>query len=270
MTRRVNLIPLRIIKKADLRNLLQRFLTHAYADSKDRNQMWIGQIKCDIHTLCKTSALFDVNKLKQRQEYPIVAAPSLRALWRHGRFHVSIGSPQVTTWMAEFKAFLDQWYPKQFPTRDLEAGTEWWLPVKHYQIKLVAGVSEHQKIEYGSTKVSSNVARLTRKVLSSKVLAHLRICYVVGWPDIFWFAMANLLETFASDFMRCTECRTLFLKTKRQGYCSSDCRIARWRRENPLRLYEIRRRAYISDVHDKLPGAKVQRRGPRLKHSKGG
>ena len=270
MTRRVNLIPLRIVKTADLRNLLQRFLTHVYADPRDRNRRWMGRVKRDIQTLCETSALFDLKKHNQRQEYPIVSAPSLRALWRNGHLHVSIGSPQVTTWMAQLKDFLDQWYPKQFPTPDLKAGTEWWLPVKHYRIKLVAGVSESQKVRYGSTKVSSNVARLTRNVLSSKVFAHLRICYVVGWPDIFWFAIANLLETFASDFIRCTECRKLFLKTKRQGYCSSGCRITRWRRENPLRLYEIRHRAYTSDVHDKLPGAKVQRRGPRLKHSKGG
>src|SRR5262249_11177625 len=97
----------------------------------------------------------------------------------------------------------------------------------------------------------------------------LRICYVVGWPDIFWFAIANLLKTFASDFVRCTECRKLFLKTKRQGYCSSGCRITRWRREKPLRLYENQNRTYNRDVQDKIPGDKVQRRGPRLKTFEG-
>ena len=249
----VNAISLRIAKKADLRNLLQRFLIYAYADPRDRNRKWMGNVKRDIQSLCETSALFDINK--EWQEYPIVPAPSLRALWRNGHLHVSIRSPQVRTWMAQLKDVLDQWYPRQFPTPEPIAVGEWWLPVKLYGIKLLGRLGERRKIEFK-----------TRKLLSRKVFAHLRICYVVEWPDIFWFAIANLLEEFASDFIRCTECRKLFLKIKRQGYCSSACRITRWRRENPLRLYEIRRRAYVRDVHKKFLDAKVQiqRRGPRL------
>lgn len=256
MTRRVNLTPLRITKKADLRNLLQRFLTYAYTGPRARNRKWMGKVKRDILTLCETSAFFDLNK--QWQDYPLVPAPSLRARWRNGHLHISIGSSQLTTWMTQLKDFLDQWYPQRFPTPEPIAVNQWWLPVKLFGIKLVGRVAERRTIE-----------RKTRKLIARKVLGHIRTHYVVEWPHIFWFAIANLLEEYASDFIRCTECRKLFLKTKRQGYCSSGCRITRWRRENPLRLYEIRRRAYISDVHDKLPGAKVQRRGPRLKHSKG-
>jgi hypothetical protein len=246
-----------IAKNADLRNHLQRFLTYAQSDPREINRKWMGNVKRDIQTLCETSALFDLNK--QWQEHPIVPGPKLRALWKHGHLQVSIKSRQVTTWMTQLKEFLDQWYPEQFPTPEPMAVSEWRLPVKLYGIKLLARVVEKRNFEFK-----------TRKVLSRKVFAHIRTCYVVEWPHVFWFAIVNLLEDFASDFMRCTECRKLFLRTKRQEYCSSACRITRWRRENPLRLYEIRRRAYISDVHDKFPSAKVQRRGPRLDtHSKG-
>jgi len=253
-----NAISSRVAEKADLRNLLQRFLFYAYTDPRDRNRKWMGKIKRDIQTLCETSALFDLNK--QWQEHPIVPAPSLRALLRNGHLNVSIGSRQVTAWMTQFKDALDQWYPKQFPTPEPSSVSEWYLPVKLFGIKLLGRVGEKRTIE-----------RKTKKVTARKVFAHIRTCYVVEWPHIFWFAIANLLEEFASDFIRCTECRKLFLKTKRQGYCSSACRITRWRRENPLRLYEIRHRAYVSDVHEMLPGANVERRGPRLfKQSKGG
>lgn len=246
------------IGKTGPRDLLQRFLTSAFTDPRDRNRKWMEQVKRDIRTLCETSAPFDLGK--QWAEHPIVPAPSLRALWRNGHLNVSIGSRQARAWMTQFKDLLDKWYPEQFPTPEPISVSEWDLPVKLFGITLRGRVGERRKIEFK-----------TRKVLSRKVIAHIRTCYVVEWPDIFWFAIVNLLEEFASDFFRCTECRKIFLKTKRQEYCSSACRITRWRRENPLRLYEIRRRAYVSDVHDKLPGAKVQRRGPRLiKQSKGG
>jgi hypothetical protein len=160
--------------------------------------------------------------------------------------------------MTQLKDALDLLYPKQFPTPEPSAVSEWWLPVKLFGTKLLARVGERRRIELK-----------TRKVLTRKVFAHVRTCYVVEWPDIFWFAIANLLETFTSDFIRCTECRKLFLRTKRQEYCSSTCRITRWRRENPDRTYEIRAAAYEKEVHKLLPGAKIERRGPRNKRVKG-
>lgn len=209
-------------------------------------------MKHDIHTLCVTSALFDLNK--QWQENPLIPAPSLRALYGRGRLDVTIGSSRVTTWMTQLKEVLDLWYPKQFSTPEHIAVSTWSLPVQLFGVALLGRVGE----------IRRRIVRKNKKVITSKVSAHIRTCYIVGWPDIFWFAIANLLEEFASDCIRCTECRKLFLKTKRQGYCSSACRIRRWRRDNPLRMYEIRRKAYVSEVHEKLPRASVHRRGPRL------
>jgi hypothetical protein len=236
-------------RKTVHRNILQRFLSYAHTAPAERNLKWIGKVKRDIQILCETSALFDLSK--QWQEYPIVPAPSLQALWRDDRLNVSIASRQVSAWMTQIKDSLDQLYPKQFERPDRMSVSQWILPVKLFGIKLLARVAERQAIERKSKK-------------QRKVFNHIRVCYVVEWPHIFWFAMAELFEEFASDLMRCTECRKLFLKTKRQGYCSSACRIIRWRREHPLRVYEIRRKAYVGTVHKKLPGAKVQRRGPRL------
>jgi phage FluMu protein Com len=248
----------RIAEKPDLRNLLQRFLSYAYADPRERNRKWMEKVKHDIHTLCVTSAFFDLNK--QWQEHHLVPAPSLRARYRGGHLEVSIGSRRVTTWTTQLKDVLDRWYPKQFSTPEPIAVSACYLPVKLFGIELLGRVGEIRRA----------IVRKNKKVITSKVSAHIRTCYVVGWPDIFWFAIANLLEEFASDFIRCTECRKLFLKTKRQGYCSSACRITRWRRENPHRLSEIRRRAYVRHVHKIHPRAIIQRRGSRLvQQSKG-
>ena len=138
---------------------------------------------------------------------------------------------------------------------------EWRLPATLQGIILHCRVGERRR----------TIALKTKKIIKRKVFVFIKHFYIVDWPDIFWFAIAELLEEFASALRRCLECGKLFLKIKRQQHCSSGCRITLWRRENPDRTYEIRRKAYVSAVHDRLPGVKVQRRGPRLlKHPTGG
>jgi hypothetical protein len=43
------------------------------------------------------------------------------------------------------------------------------------------------------------------------------------WPASFYGMAAHLLEKFAADLRRCEECRAVFLRNKRQQYCSSRC-----------------------------------------------
>jgi hypothetical protein len=54
------------------------------------------------------------------------------------------------------------------------------------------------------------------------------------WPDTIWIVTMSLLEEFGTRLRRCPTCevRRLFLKTRRQMYCSPACsqraRSARW------------------------------------------
>ena len=240
--------------KPDRQDLLQKFLSHVHTNQQNRNLKWVGIVKRDIETLCETAAIF--NPGKQWQEYPLVAAPNLRKRLRKGRLVIPIRRPQLLKWMTQLKEALEQLYPRQFPTPEPISVAYWPLPVSLEGVLLQGGVAERRKLQ-----------KITNKVIEKRVFVHIRTCYVVDWPHLFWFAMADLLEEFASALRRCIECQNLFLKTKRQEYCSSACRINRWRRENPIRSYEIRRKAYVRSVHEKRPGAPIVQRGPRTKNS---
>ena len=45
------------------------------------------------------------------------------------------------------------------------------------------------------------------------------------WPDIFWLAVADLLRTYGDRLRQCqkVECGKVFIRSKRQDYCSSNC-----------------------------------------------
>jgi hypothetical protein len=69
---------------------------------------------------------------------------------------------------------------------------------------------------------------------------HKRLFQVVEatWPDTIWIVTMSLLEEFGQRLRRCPTCevRRLFLKTRRQMYCSAACsqraRSARWYNRN--------------------------------------
>ncbi len=46
-----------------------------------------------------------------------------------------------------------------------------------------------------------------------------------GWPDIFWLAVADLLRIHGDSIRQCPkqDCGKVFIRTKRQDYCSTQC-----------------------------------------------
>lgn len=46
-----------------------------------------------------------------------------------------------------------------------------------------------------------------------------------GWPDIFWLAVADLLRIHGDGIRQCPkqDCGKVFIRTKRQDYCSTQC-----------------------------------------------
>lgn len=68
------------------------------------------------------------------------------------------------------------------------------------------------------------------------------------WPDIFFVRIAEMFQTFGSLVARCSECQTLFLRTRRQAYCSPRCsqkvRSERWYKRNKTKAQGNRREYY--------------------------
>lgn len=70
---------------------------------------------------------------------------------------------------------------------------------------------------------------------------------VTDWHAAFWFSVAALLEEFGRQLRHCSKCGALFVKVRRQAYCSPACsgaaRAQRWYREHRRQALRRARRA---------------------------
>lgn len=84
------------------------------------------------------------------------------------------------------------------------------------------------------------------------------------WPDIFFVRVAEMFLTFGSLVARCSECQTLFLRTRRQAYCSRRCsqkaRSNRWYKAHREQAKLKRRVRYATEIRKTYPHAKIQGR----------
>jgi hypothetical protein len=82
--------------------------------------------------------------------------------------------------------------------------------------------------------------------------------YTVSSSAFYWIMFAELLETHAPYLERCQECKAIFLRTKRQEYCSKKCsqraRTRRFYKEHRSTILKQRRLAY----QERLNEAKAQ------------
>lgn len=71
--------------------------------------------------------------------------------------------------------------------------------------------------------------------------------YSARWPHIFWLAVSEILVECGHRLWRCINCERLFIKRKRQAYCSSRCsqkvRSERWYRGHMEEAREKQREA---------------------------
>jgi hypothetical protein len=215
-----------------------------------------------LQFFCGTCAAFTLKEIWKN--YPIVPDATLGTKWERGRLKVPLSRGDLKNMHRTLNEALESLYPKKFPSAEEKCHPRWPLPVTIKKIELVGRVNKPPK-RVGNRLVAGTVVR-----------AHIHRSYVVGWPDLFWFAFAEYMETFSTDLRRCTECQTLYVKQKRQEYCSKTCsqrvRTRRWKEKDPLHASDMRHRAYVRYKRKELSldNVRPQRRGPRLvKHSKG-
>jgi hypothetical protein len=88
---------------------------------------------------------------------------------------------------------------------------------------------------------------------------------LASWPDTVWVSIMSLLEEFGSRMGRCDGCpeRRLFVKSKRQAYCSTQCsqrvRSERWYRKHRKVALDRRHERYKRQVLQGRRGTVVRR-----------
>lgn len=88
---------------------------------------------------------------------------------------------------------------------------------------------------------------------------------VIGaFPYTFWDTIAGWLEVGGNRLRACAECRTPFVATKRQVYCSKKCsqrvRQRRWNEQHREKISEKQHERYKRRIKRIYPRAKIQRR----------
>ena len=83
---------------------------------------------------------------------------------------------------------------------------------------------------------------------------------VGGWEVTFWHIVRTCLTSCGPRLQHCPECKALYVKHKRQAYCTTQCsqraRSRRWNMLNPEKAAELRHQAYIR--------RKQQQHGPHI------
>ena len=95
-----------------------------------------------------------------------------------------------------------------------------------------------------------------RSVRPALTRQHRRVGQVLEahWPDTVWLTILSLMDAFGSKIRRCPMCpaHALFVKTKRQAYCSRQCsqraRSARWYQAHRALALQRRRAVYERHV----------------------
>ena len=189
---------------------------------RELNRKELDRLKWDILELCElgpVSAFRTVSRLLPPVDYTVCQWTSRKRL--------DVTDSQLKKFHDAVTTALFQLFP---PSGD---GT-WQIPATLAETKLDRMV------------IHETVRKRPKK--QERVYSWISRTYSAGWPDIFFVRVAEMFQTFGSLVARCSECQTLFLRTRRQAYCSSRCsqkvRSERWYKRHKVKAQENRREYY--------------------------
>ncbi len=160
---------------------------------------------------------------------------------------------------------LDQLFGPEMAKNPPPKG-QWRMPVVTLRIELARTITPLPPLSrFKSGHPSSLRARfesLAEKWTGrARVRGTIREVSVGGWQETFWQLVRHLLTRYGDRIQHCAECKKLYLKRKRQGYCTSQCsqraRSRKWYSNNRENAREIRRRTYARKMKNKY-GENVQ------------
>ena len=104
-----------------------------------------------------------------------------------------------------------------------------------------------RNLSWAELEMLKGQAKWEKEAMSFKDGAISR-AYTAQWPYIFWLAISDILVESGHSLWRCINCERLFIKRKRQAYCSPQCsqkvRSDRWYKRYKLKAQENRREGY--------------------------
>lgn len=198
----------------------------------------LDRLKSDILEICDlgpVSAFRTVSRLLPPVDYTVFKWASRKRL--------DVTDSQLKKFQNAIATALLQLFP---PSGD---GT-WKIPATLAETKL--------------DRVVIHETAMKRRGKQERVYAWVSRTFSARWPDIFFVRVAEMFETFGSLVARCSECQTLFLRTRRQAYCSKRCsqkaRSKRWYKTHREQAKLKRRDRYAKEIRKTYPYAKIQSR----------
>ena len=192
-------------------------------------------IRRDIHQLCQSSSAFDLPAVWRGSL--VSATPQAGAEFAK---RVMTGLRTKTDFVAMqrmLKEGLIELYPEPLPEEEAETLRIWKLPASVPIVCLMRmSLRAKQRIR------KKNLSRFYKP--GGTLLPTLR--FFPKWPDLFWFAVAEIIGKCGPRLRQCEECKTLFVKTGRQAYCREACsqkvRSRKWYKDHGETIKKDRRR----------------------------
>ncbi len=176
----------------------------------------------------------------------------------------------------ELVAIITALISKPCESREKQKGrisiTAWNGPTVTVQISLFRKELRAQAVPQEFRENMENLPRDERELLKetarwgkealSFVDGSIGSFFSAKWPHIFWLALIELLKENGHRLWRCLVCGKLFLKHKRQIFCSARCsqtmRSSRWYERNRPRAQENRRESFKKQQKAKLGHANLR------------
>lgn len=192
-------------------------------------------IRRDIHQLCHSSSAFDLAAMWRGSL--MEALPQANAEFAKGVLTGFRTKSELMAMQRTLNEGLRTLYPNSLPEEQNDMVRTWHLPAS-----IPAVCIRRMSFRAGQRIPKKDLPRFYKP--GGTLLPTLR--FFAKWPDLFWFAVAEIIGQCGPRLRQCDECKTLFIKMGRQDYCKEACsqkvRSRRWYRDHADKIKTARRR----------------------------
>ncbi len=223
--------------KRDAERWMRWLLVFCHRDFRKLPKMERVNLKKDLFDLCQSSSCFDLAELWRGTR--ISAYPEADLQLQKGAVPGLRTTRDIVTIQRILKEGLTQLYPDKLPNDLNDAFRIWEIPASIPKLSV--------------TRFSLLAKqRLRKKSFPTNSAFHPRLSFYTKWPDLFWFTVAEIIEECGPRLRRCEECKSLFLREKRQAYCSQACsqkvRSRKWYMKHGEEIKKKRRQASLERI----------------------
>lgn len=220
----------------------------------------------DLRGFC----LFSFNLPKMWKDPKFVSTPGFLEKLRKGTPKELKDRAILKDLHCQLRKILGSLIPQNLPEPEPIYIKDWIFERVPLEFRLRSRVVRVPKKDKSGKKTS----RDTKGQPKTKAKIQIQMVVYGNWPTVFWLAIGDLLERNAFELNRCEECRTLFVQTKQQAFCSIQCgnryRGREWYRThfNDPEVIKTRHGRYEKKIRATKPDQPV-RTNKRLKERSG-